>query len=123
MKAGYSEPNREPRRAQLNLGRRQTHVRIVVTANKPTWVNRLGPKRTRGNDCGTNPQSGLGDLPPSTQAHPFSTPANSETLRSTLNRVQERSNFNRLSTASAQRSRCQPDAGCKWDCPRSECPG
>src|SRR5580704_11699603 len=92
--------------------------------DKPTWVNRLGPKWTQGNDR-TAParRSRLGDLPRSTQAHPFSTSANSETLRSTPNRVQERSNFNRLSAASPWPSRYQPYAVCKWECPRSQCPG
>jgi len=38
MKGGNFEPNEESRRAELQMGRRRTHVWIVVSRNQPTWV-------------------------------------------------------------------------------------
>ena len=58
-----------------------------------------------------------------TREHPLSIPAKSEALSSASNRSQERGNSNRPSAAvPAPPSRCQPDAGCEWDCPRSQGP-
>jgi hypothetical protein len=59
-----------------------------------------------------------------TRKHPLKNPAKSEALSSASNRGQERGNSNRPSAAAlASPSRCQPDAGCEWDCPRSQGPG
>ena len=38
MKGGNFELDEEPRRAQLNMGSKRTHVRIVVSVDKPTRV-------------------------------------------------------------------------------------
>lgn len=70
-------------------------MRIVVTVNKPKWVDRLGPKGHGETTTGhASPAVKAGRaLPHRPRCIPISTPANSETLRSTSNRVQERSNY------------------------------